>query len=139
MLDEGKDVNVLPWQVECGIAATLDQTKASDLYYRFKFLLGYLEAHQDNNTKPIQTFIDTIQQDVEARQHWPISTEEEVGSVFPLLQEYLIVSTSSSVFGTHFRMPSIHSNSKVKPTVSRDQSIKFSTFHGPETYQLRSR
>jgi len=104
LLDGGKDVDVLPLQVECGIVPTLDQTKASDLYYRFEFLLGYLEAHQDNKTKPIQTFIDTIQQDVEARQHWPISTEEEVGSVFPLLQEYLIVSTSSSVFGTHFRM-----------------------------------
>ncbi len=90
MLDKSKDPKVLPLHVECGIAAILGEIKASDLYYRFDFLLRYLEAHPDNKTKPIQTFIEAIQQDVKTRRHWPISTEEEVGSQsFP---SFIIIS-----------------------------------------------
>jgi hypothetical protein len=90
MLDKSQNIEVLPFNAECRIVAVLDEIKPSDLYYRFKFLLGYLEAHQDNKTKPIQTFIEAIQQDVKARQHWPVSTGKEV--VSQLFPSFIIIS-----------------------------------------------
>lgn len=117
------DDDKLPSKMDSVIAMTSGFQKASNLYYRYKFLIGYLEAGKGTN--PTEKFIQEIRQDIEVSPHWQISPTKEV--YIPHLSLYnpraLILSTSSSRFGTHFGMFSISPPKLTsKPTTSKDKS-----------------
>jgi len=68
------DNDLLPNRVDNVIAWSSISTKALDLYYRYKFLVGYLEA--DKGTEKIADFIREIKADDETSPHWKISSKE---------------------------------------------------------------
>lgn len=72
---DGDDFNdLLPNRVDNLIAWGSVSTKALDLYYRYKFLVGYLE--DDKGTQEIKDFIKEIREDKEASPHWKITSKE---------------------------------------------------------------
>jgi len=73
---------------EFHIVASAARTKASDLYYQFKFMVDFLEAGR--GAEPVRCFLRAIKQDQEASRHWEVSPADEVGTIF-VLRNHLIV------------------------------------------------
>ena len=71
VLFDGDD-DKLPFSVDSMLALLCTFTKASHLYYRFKFLIDYLEAGK--GTEPIQVFMKAIR----SIPQWQIPANKEV-------------------------------------------------------------
>jgi len=67
--DEGR----LPYMWDGVIPLLCDNTRASYLYYRFKFTVSYLEAGR--GTETVGTFIQAIERDEES--HWEVIPQNE--------------------------------------------------------------
>jgi hypothetical protein len=81
----------MPSIVEISLAMLVTcSIKASDLHYRFKFLIKYLEETQGKPS--MQSFIQKIREDTNAEPHWQSSLEEVYSNtIFLLCCDYLII------------------------------------------------
>ena len=114
-------------QKNAQIALLAEHSKASDVYHQFKFMVNYLEARR--GSEPIRTFIQAIKQDINFKTHWQVSEKEEVYSliIISFLHDYLIVSASLSMLGTHSGMFLISTPKlTATPAPSKDKLTFFS-------------
>ena len=111
-------------QKDAQIALLAEHSKASDVYHQFKFMVSHLEA--GGGSKLIRTFIQEIKPDIN---YWQVAEEEEVYSlvIISFLHDYLIVSATLSMLGTHSGMFLISTlKLTATPTPSKDKLTFFS-------------
>jgi len=118
------DKEKLYQQKDAQIALLAEHSKASDVYHQFKFMVSHLEA--GGGSKLIRTFIQEIKPDIN---YWQVAEEEEVYSlvIISFLHDYLIVSATLSMLGTHSGMFLISTlKLTAAPTPSKDKLTFFS-------------
>ena len=69
------------------IALLCDNTRASSLYYRFKFMVGYLEA--DKGMSNVGAFIKAIEKDTES--HWEVVPQNEQVCIFKSILPFVVI------------------------------------------------